>query len=100
MSMTKGEVALTLMAAGWERDRFGHFKKELRVAGKPALFRVKLQDKVVRLEKQVVYDFLSHQEKGWVRVGGDYYGKIFTFEQDGKLKLRLGNSILKIKELS
>lgn len=100
MSMTKAEVALTLMAAGWERDRFGHFKKELRVAGRPALFRVKLQDKSVRVEKQVVYDLLGGTEKDWIRVGGDYYGKIHTLEQDGLLKLKLGNIVLKIKELS
>lgn len=64
----RNQVEEFLNSSGWEKDRFGHFKKEAN----GRLMRVKMQAQSLRFEVSV--DVSGKKE--WMKMGGSYYSKI------------------------
>ena len=62
------EIVSVLIKGGWERDRWGHFKKD--VGGK--VWRVKMQKTSMRLEKKL--------GSRWYNSVSDYFSKIDIYE--------------------
>jgi len=78
----------TLRKFGWEQDRWGHFK--LNVDGKE--FRVKIQDKSLRLERKVAVG----DKNEWIRLSSAYFSKVDV----GSDYIKIGNRkiVPKVKE--
>lgn len=93
--MTKDQVEAFLKNSGWEKDRYGHYRRTYpghpgEVSGRlgPRYYRVRLQEISVRYEVQVVIeDPFRGGRKEWIRVGGDYYSSCVVIPGKG-LKLK------------
>lgn len=96
--MKREQFEEILKADGWERDRFGHYHKTerwrtQRVDSPEAVirerkYRIKLQDRSFRIEVQVRHEATEYSpaRNEWVRLGGDYYGKIVQLD-DGRVRV-------------
>ncbi|AZF88154.1 hypothetical protein [Microcystis phage Me-ZS1] len=78
MSTERERLEKALAEHGWEKDRFGHYKKQIRSATGYALWRCKLQPLSCRLERQT--------DGQWFRYGGTYYSRL-TFLPDGRVRI-------------
>lgn len=73
-----------LEETGWEKDRYGNYKKELEFMSKATqqpvtkLCRVKVQDLSVRIEIKC--------GANWFRKTGDYYSRMVTTD-DGRIRV-------------
>lgn len=87
--MKPENLAAFLLANGWEKDRFGHFKKQMTVKltrvnpGQEVtkLYRVKLQATSARYEVQTE----ANGENMWVRLTSAYFKDITLHEKGVKL---------------
>lgn len=102
--MTKqAELGAFLERAGWVKDQWGHYKKDLarRVTqgGKPVIvdipFRIKMQATSCRIEKQITIAGTSYSKakNEWLRIGGAYYSAV---DIDGNI-CRIGTNIIQVK---
>lgn len=66
------------------KDRWGNYKWSENGNN----YRIKFLDKVIRLEKEIVYDenCIRAGEKSWIKLSGDYYKNIVV-KSDGRLKI-------------
>lgn len=94
--MTKDQVEAFLQNSGWKKDRYGHYQLAKEVPpgvlpdgeGGPRRYRVKLQERSVRFEVQVIVnDPFRGGRKEWIRIGGDYYSTCVVTPGKG-LRLR------------
>ena len=101
--MKREQFEETLKADGWEQDRWGHLQKSITrrlpnvdypIGQEPEItreYRVKLQATSCRIEVRSYYAATEYSpaKNEWVRIGGDYYGKIVQLD-DGRI--RVGSS--------
>jgi len=79
--MTREELEQHLITHEWTQDRWGHFKK---LTPDGSTYRMKLQARVVRLEKQVTMTGSEYTKdrKEWVRVRSATYKQLSISAND------------------
>lgn len=74
MAATKSQIEAVLKAAGYRQDQWGAWRKEVElVPGKPRLYKVKLQDKTIRVD-------VKSTNGQWYRIGGAFYSRVMITE--------------------
>lgn len=83
MAITKEQLEQFLTDHGYEKDRFGHFKKEMprKNGSGNSLFRYKMNKYSVRYEVRARH---SDGSASWIRLRGGYY-KNLRITEEGKL---------------
>jgi hypothetical protein len=93
------ELKAALTTKGWEEDRFGHFKRTIKMLQSDdgrdsATYRVKVQKTSVRLERQyhIEASQYSPAKTDWSKVTGAYLKDIKVTDNGG---IKIGNKVLK-----
>lgn len=74
-NVDREELRTLLIGSGYKVDRWGHLQKKYGdgVDAPVREYRIKFQDKSIRIEKRITHTDGSRE---WMRIGGDYYANI------------------------